>query len=105
MNDKLSHEATPVRLQRSRKHKQISPNGLPIVYVGRPSKWGNPFKVVGEDAIACCLEKYKEYILHEHDLGIKNIADLIGKNLSCWCAIDQLCHADILLELVKKIER
>ncbi len=38
----------PIRIQRSRKHKQVSPNGLPIVYVGRPGKWGNPFKVAGE---------------------------------------------------------
>ncbi len=35
----------PVRLQRKRIkgfHLE-SPNGLPVVYVGRPSKWGNPF--------------------------------------------------------------
>lgn len=122
----VSGSAIPLRLQRSRKHKQVSPNGLPIVYVGRPTKWGNPFKVVGEDghwfvlndydeplvnfdnkkdAIACCVENYKEYISHEHNLGIKNIADLIGKNLSCWCAMDCLCHADILLELATKVER
>lgn len=36
----------PVRIQRSRKHKQVSPNGLPIVYVGRGSRWGNPFRLV-----------------------------------------------------------
>lgn len=35
----------PVRLQRSRAKGShlVSPNGLPCVYVGRPSKWGNPF--------------------------------------------------------------
>jgi hypothetical protein len=37
---------SPVRIQRSRQHKQVSPNGLPIVYVGRGSRWGNPFKLV-----------------------------------------------------------
>lgn len=35
----------PIRIQRSRQHKQISPNGLEIIYVGRPTKWGNPFIV------------------------------------------------------------
>ena len=40
--------AVPVRIQRSRQHKQVSPNGLPIVYVGRPSKWGNPFMIEKE---------------------------------------------------------
>ncbi len=37
-----------IRIQRSRQHKQVSPNGRPIIYVGRPSKWGNPFKVIGD---------------------------------------------------------
>lgn len=40
----------PVRVKRSRKlgynMQKASPNGLPVVYVGRGSKWGNPFKVV-----------------------------------------------------------
>lgn len=115
----------PMRITRSRKQKQVSPNGLPIIYVGRPTKWGNPFKVTGqdghwfvmsddghplvnfekkEDAIACCVENYKEYITHEHNLGIKNIADLIDKNLSCWCAKDCLCHADVLMDLAAKIK-
>lgn len=38
----------PVRVQYSRKHKLVSPNGLPVVYVGRPTKWGNPLKLVGD---------------------------------------------------------
>jgi Domain of unknown function (DUF4326) len=38
----------PVRIQRSRQHRQESPNGLPIVYCGRWSKWANPFKDVGD---------------------------------------------------------
>ena len=42
----MQPKCTPVRIQRSRKHKQVSPNGLPIVYVGRGSRWGNPFRVV-----------------------------------------------------------
>ena len=41
----------PVRVQYSRKHKLVSPNGLPVVYVGRPTKWGNPFKIGGRRTI------------------------------------------------------
>jgi len=110
----------PIRIQRSRKVKQISPNGLPIVYVGRPGKWGNPFKVVGEDghwfvvndydeplatfeerkdAIELCIENYKDYISHEHGLGIVNVFDLKGKNLSCWCKEGDRCHADVLIKI------
>lgn len=36
------------RVQRSRTQKQVSPNGLPIIYVGRPTVWGNPFKLFGD---------------------------------------------------------
>lgn len=25
--------------------------------------------------------------------------ELLGKNLACWCALDQTCHADVLLRL------
>ncbi len=38
----------PLRLTRTRQHKQVSPNGLPIVYVGRPGMWGNPFILSGD---------------------------------------------------------
>ena len=34
---------SPIRIQRSIQHKQVIPNGLPIIYVGNPSKWGSPF--------------------------------------------------------------
>jgi hypothetical protein len=27
------------------------------------------------------------------------IAELRGKNLACWCPLDQPCHADVLLEI------
>ncbi len=39
-------QPTPIRITRSRQHKQVSPNGLQIVYCGRGSKYGNPFRVV-----------------------------------------------------------
>lgn len=98
----------PIRIQRSRQQKQTSPNGLPIVYVGRPTKWGNPFKV-GEKGIPTrevAVAMYKEWIGE----GGKNIKqqrptmeeikkELAGKNLSCWCPLDGPCHANILLRI------
>ena len=113
--------AVPVRMTRSRQHKQFSPNGLPIVYVGRPTKWGNPFRPVKEDglwwvkdnegnywdashsekysAINVCIRLYEAWI--EGKIGIKEVDlnDLKGKNLSCWCPKTCKCHADVLLEL------
>jgi hypothetical protein len=29
---------------------------------------------------------------------------LRGKNLACWCPLDRPCHADILLEFLRKWE-
>ena len=46
--------ATPIRIQRSRQHKQVSPNGLPIVYIGRPSKWGNQYRAVRDIVYEFC---------------------------------------------------
>ena len=77
------------------------------VYIGRPSKWGNPFSHkegttakyktnTREEAI----EKYKEYILNTPDL-LKDINELKGKTLACWCS-PQKCHGDVLLELANK---
>ena len=31
-------------------------------------------------------------------------AELRGKNLACFCPLDQPCHADVLLELANKDE-
>jgi len=110
----------PVRIQRSRQHKQVSPNGLPIVYVGRPTKWGNPFKVgdnnvehidtesydfvdiVTIKSVAECIEEYEEYIKEQIEEENLDINELAGKNLSCWCKIGEPCHADILLKLANK---
>ncbi len=120
-------EIQPVRIQRSRKHKQVSPNGLEIVYVGRPGKWGNPFKIgeyikVGNggngfiylraldakyadgsftfiENIDQCLELYSKYIINYPP---KNLHQLKGKNLSCWCGLNEKCHADMLLEIANK---
>ena len=79
-------------------------NGLPAVKCARPGKWGNPFKVgeVSEfgdvpDA-ATAVMFYRAWI----DKGLRRIAmftELRGKNLACFCALDQPCHVDVLLEI------
>ena len=86
----------PQRIQRSRQHKMLSPNGLPIVYVGRPSKWGNPFKV--EDSRQEAVDRFAEYLAAAN----LDLAVLKGKNLACWCPLDQPCHADVLLKLANE---
>lgn len=91
----------PVRIQRSRKHKQQSPNGLPIVYVGRPTKWGNPYKVGYKGlSVSDCINLYSIYA---KKIPLAELEKLKGKNLSCWCKIGEPCHADVLLELANGI--
>lgn len=67
------------------------------IYIGRPSKWGNPF-VIGKDGTREeVIDKYKEWLLKQDDL-MKDIKSLKGKILGCWCA-PQSCHGDVLAEL------
>ena len=77
------------------------------VYIGRPSKWGNPFshkegtsakfKVsTREEAV----EKYKEWILAQPNL-LNSLDELKGKTLGCWCK-PKACHGDVLIELVNR---
>ena len=69
------------------------------VYVGRPSKWGNPCKI-GEDG-----DREGVIALYRVALGRSmsnlDITELRGKDLVCWCA-PLPCHADILLEMANK---
>ena len=129
--------AEPVRIQRKRTKgfslQAASPNGLPVVYVGRPTKWGNPFRVgqtcyTGKAAIfplptnaavgklvangilvaTCCasaemaVEWYRQWLRAAIDPKCRNpldLSELRGKNLACFCPLDQPCHASVLLKL------
>lgn len=147
---------SPQRIQRKRTKGWRMPEGA--VYVGRGTKWGNPFKVgdaqvrmpaldggkwehegrlhktsgqshaffhpapLGEpmpvtwhhvqDATAeQCVRLFAErigfadlnhgaYQVPEHAAFRAAVRDdLAGRDLACWCPLDQPCHADVLLEL------
>ncbi len=95
---------SPVRIQRKRTKgfdlQAASPNGLPVVYVGRPGKWGNRFRAA-EYGIEESLELFKMDIAHPNILAdIRR--ELRGKNLACWCPLDQPCHADVLLKIANE---
>jgi hypothetical protein len=69
------------------------------IYIGRPSKWGNPF-VIGKDGTREeVIEKYKEWILKQPEL-LASLHELQGKVLGCWCAPFS-CHGDVLIELIQ----
>ncbi len=141
----MGKKVKPVRIQLSRKRGfnlqeySKSINGLECVNVARPSKYGNPFKIVGDmiygdaghrrkilskwiyiepdqnnfvdwskpmNEIAVSLHinwlcgNDKNYII---PVPFKNVKELKGKNLACWCpTVNCSCHADTLLLLSNK---
>lgn len=77
------------------------PKGIPSVYVGRPSKWGNPFKLDREEDREEVLKQYEEWLLSQPRLVRDVKRELKGKHLICWCA-PKLCHADVLLRVANE---
>jgi len=91
----------PNRIQRKRSKGWRMPAGA--LYVGRPSKWGNPFHV-GPDCDAEDVVNAYEWWIREQG-GRRLLADLHelrGKDLACWCPLDEPCHADVLLRLANE---
>lgn len=116
----------PKRIQRKRTKGWRMPEGA--VYIGRPTVWGNPFPLwLGRDR---SIRLYRDMINGIFDPG--NLSDLSddafhrlnearqrfftrlgghpryclpelwGRDLVCWCPLDERCHADVLLELANK---
>lgn len=70
------------------------------VYIGRPSIWGNPFKIGVDGNRKEVIAKYKDYVYHNPYL-ISSLHELKGKILGCYCK-PLACHGDILVELLEK---
>ena len=74
------------------------------VYIGRGSKWGNPFPMknssLAERERVCKL--YEEYFMKQPHL-IESLPELIGKKLGCYCK-PLKCHGDFLAEMANKLE-
>ena len=75
-------------------HREKSPFDI---YIGRPSKWGNPFEIGKDGSRKEVIAKYKEYIESNPDLKM-SLCELKGKVLGCWCK-PLPCHGDILAEM------
>ena len=85
----------PVRIQVKRVKGWRMPKDT--VYVGRPSRWGNPFRCFDADGHEKAVRDFRR-ALESWRLKL-DLKPLRGKNLACWCAPGELCHADVLLEL------
>jgi hypothetical protein len=108
-------DMTPRRIQRKRTRGWRMPEGA--VYVGRPSRWGNPYKVGAwvRNIRSVATELPAEVKTNEQAVALfladtthptagfvfrENVRrELRGKDLACWCRLDQACHADVLLKV------
>jgi len=93
------------------------------VVVARPSRWGNPFTIAGareagwegtdRELRAQCVDSFRRFLndryfwphgepIRAHILS--HVHELRGKDLACWCPLDEPCHADVLLELANRTE-
>jgi hypothetical protein len=73
------------------------------VYIGRPSRWGNPF-VKGRDGTRDeVIAKYAVWIRTQPQL-LADLPELACKTLGCWCMPTQSCHGDVLLALLEEAE-
>ncbi len=73
------------------------------VYVGRPSKWGNPCRINPNDGRLFVIQRFKEYAIQRLQEDPYWLDELHGKDLVCWCA-PLPCHGDVLLELANPKE-
>ena len=100
----------PHRVQlRRTKGWRLPPNTL---VVSRPGKFGNPIQVGAVARIevdgsmydakvtpGVAKEFFREYFAGVVRSEPQILGFLRGKNLACWCPLDQPCHADVLLEV------
>lgn len=97
---------TPQRIQRRRTKGWRMPEGA--VYVGRPSRWANPWPVGLRFIDGGTMERppsiawFRSWAETFAWLRPDWIASLRGRDLACWCPLDQPCHADVLLELANR---
>ena len=113
----------PERIQRRRTKGWRMPAGA--IYVGRPSRWGNPFTISSAiesgyasttdearflvvTAFASCIERgdqstwwFDNGASHLNRIR-DNLHELRGHDLCCWCPLDSPCHATVLLELANR---
>ncbi len=69
------------------------------VYIGRSSKWGNPFPIdVGTSRIEAIL-RFRDYAKGRLQREPDWLDPLKGKRLGCYCK-PKPCHGDVIVELL-----
>jgi len=104
--------ARPKGIQRRRAKGWQMPAGA--IYVGRPTGFGNPFKVGMDGTAQRCVDLYgyllagnlclsSKATVDDQKAALKFVAEhleeLRGHDLACWCRLGKPCHRDILLKV------
>lgn len=97
----MSAADAPRRIHRRRTAGWRAPRGA--VYVGRPSRWGNPYAVADHGAEKA-VRFFRARIEASPDLRAAVRAQLAGRDLMCWCPPGTPCHADVLLTIANAPE-
>ena len=70
------------------------------VYIGRGSKWGNPYHIGKDGTRNEVIAKYRVYVLNNKEL-MDSLYELENKTLGCHCK-PKSCHGDVLVEISQK---
>jgi hypothetical protein len=76
-----------------------------IVYIGRPSIFGNPYRIGYDGTRVEVIQKYELYVVDriKHDPWFRDaVKGLHGKLLSCWCR-SLPCHGDVLVKIAEEL--
>jgi Domain of unknown function (DUF4326) len=92
----------PRRIRLSRRRGWRKPPNT--VVVARPTKWGNPFVIDATHSRADVVARFRRAIEDDDRTVLGFTVDdvrreLGGRDLACWCPLDEPCHADVLLEV------
>lgn len=103
----------PERIQRKRTKGWKMPANT--VSVTRPGPYGNPYRVGVHGTAQECVDQYRlawEATFRSSQMHPRHplmpfgkpvyLGPLRGKNLACFCPLDQPCHADVLLEFANR---
>jgi len=90
-----------VQMTRQRPWRKDHPNAV-IVARGPGGRYGNPYQGTGKNPNrAYLVQLYRDYLARPEkaELVAAIKAELRGKDLACWCPLDEPCHADVLLKI------
>ncbi len=88
----------PIRGWISRDDEDLWPHVARLI-PGGPQMFGIPFRQVRVASAEMAVQAYFDYIIERPSLTLAAIDTLHGKDLACWCRLENPCHADVLLEL------